>query len=485
MVQRSVSRVAISVGVIAVLLAVCLRLRHVNQTTVALLIVLVIVGLAKMWGWTAALTGAITGGIGFDYYILPPRNGFGIDAPEHWIALVVFMVTAVATGQTAARLEQRRLEAEAGRSEMEKLHELVNALLESGSAESTAARIAEKLVDIFGLQNAVFYDKQTGQIYRAGTGATAISDQSLREAAISGRQISDTLLAVSVIPIRYAGELMGSLGLSGALLSDALIAAIAGRVALGLARLYAIEKSAEAEIGRRSEELKSAVLDAMAHEIRNPLNSVKLAVTTLLSGRVSGEAQNQEMLTIIDEEANRMDRAIDEAVELARLEASELSLKKEPQDLAQLIPVAIEEMGARTSRRAIHLQLPESLPAAECDRCMLLRVVKELLNNAIKYSPEGSPLAISAGCTGMAIVIDVVDQGPGVAEENRERIFEKYYRGGAACDGITGTGLGLASAKYIIQAHGGEIWVTTPPGGGAAFHFSLPVVGARQTVGAS
>ena len=112
---------------------------------------------------------------------------------------------------------------------------------------------------------------------------------------------------------------------------------------------------------------------------------------------------------------------------------------------------------------------------------MIARVLKQLLSNALKYSPDDSPLTVSAEFTGAAIVIDVVDRGPGVDDEERDRIFEKYYRGRAARSGTPGTGLGLASARSIVQAHGGEIWVTSPPAGGAAFHVSLPVGNAPAT----
>ena len=137
-----------------------------------------------------------------------------------------------------------------------------------------------------------------------------------------------------------------------------------------------------------------------------------------------------------------------------------------------------------TSRRPVEVRVPESLPPAECDQNMIARVLKQLLSNALKYSPDGSPLTISAEFTGAAIVIDVVDRGPGVTDEERERIFEKYYRGKAATSRVPGTGLGLASARSIVQAHGGEIWVTSPPAGGSAFHVSLPVSGVGKTVGA-
>ncbi|MGD0667651.1 MAG: ATP-binding protein [Bryobacteraceae bacterium] len=480
--RRLVWHLAISVSLIGVILAVCTRVPRVHSATVALIMVLAIVGLAKMWGWLESLIGALIGGIGFDHYFLPP-HGLGISTFEHWLDLIAFLVTAIATSQLVARSKRQRIEAEERKSVMEKLFRLVNALLYSGSTESTAARLADHVLEIFEADGVAIYDKHTGQIVRSGPGAAAISDQALHQAATNGPRLADAHPAFSLAPIGHGGELVGSIGISGARLPESLLSELAGRVGLGLARLYAIETTTEAEVVRRSEELKSAVLDAMAHEIRNPLNSVKLAATTLLSGHAGSESQQREMLTIIDQEANRMDRYIDEAVHLARLEANVLSLQKEAHDIAQLIPAALEELGAATAGRPIQVSVPESLPFAECDQRMVLWVLKQLLNNALKYSPGGSPLTVSAECTGAAIVIDVVDRGRGVAEAERDRIFEKYYRGRAARSRTPGTGLGLSSARSIVRAHGGEIWVTAPPGGGAAFHVSLPIASAGRAVG--
>lgn len=476
-------RLAISIFGVGLILALFLRTPSLQRATVALMLIILIAGIGSKWGWLEALVGALAAGIGFDYYFLPPR-GLRIDAVEQGADLVAFLATAVIIGQLAARLKRRRVEAEERQRETEKLYDLTNAMLETGSDAFTAAQLAGKLVEIFGARGVAVYDKHTGETIRSGPEAGLIANHLLQEAATIGRQIFAPRQEFFAAPIRHAGELVGSLGMRGTKLSESLMSALTGRVGLGLARLYAAQRTAEAFAIRHSEEVKSAVLDAMAHEIRNPLNSIKLASTTLLSGRVN-EAQKQEMLAIIDEEATRMDRFIDEAVRFARLEANELSLKKEPQDLARLIRTAIEDMGAAAARRTIRVDVPESLPSAECDQEWILRVLKQLLNNALKYSPEGSPLSVAAGFADSAVIIDVVDRGPGVAEDERERIFEKYYRGRAARAGASGTGLGLASAQMIVQAHGGRIWVTEPPGGGAAFHVWLPVSLAEHALGAA
>ena len=228
-----------------------------------------------------------------------------------------------------------------------------------------------------------------------------------------------------------------------------------------------------AEKAERLNDLKSAILDATSHEIRNSLNSIKIAVTTLLSGNAGDETCRREMLSIIDEEADRMDRLLDAAAQMARVAATMLSVKKEPQDMARLIPAAIQETGTQSDRGRIRVKVPDSLPPVQCDKGMILPALKQLLSNALKYSPAQSPLTVSAEFTGTAVVIAVLDSGPGIPADERDRIFEKHYRGSTAV-GTHGTGLGLSSARRLARAHGGEVWMSTPLAGGAAFHLSLP-----------
>lgn len=468
-------RYTASAGLIALLLAICLRVPHLHRSTVALTMILIIVGLAKKWGWLECLIAAIVAGVGFDYYLLPPR-GLGVATFEDLIDLTAFVVTAIVVGQLVARSKRLRIDAVARKNELERLHKIANAMLCADGPKFSLIQLANQFVDIFETDVAL-YDRRTGEIARSGPRAIGITDRMLREPAAAGRQVTNAGSVYSLIPLHHGGDLIGSIGVQAAA-SQALVDAIGIQVGMGLARLHSIAKTVDAEAARQYQELKAAALDSMAHDIRNPLNSIRIGVTALLSEYAGSNEDRRTILTIVKEEADRMDRLLDDSLQMARVEASEFSLNKMPQDIARLIPAVIKEMGESAARRSIEVSVTGSLPPAECDRDMIARVLRRLLGNALKYSPPDSPLAVSAEFTGAAVVIDVVDRGPGIDDDERDRIFERFYRGRAAKTGIPGTGLGLASARSIVRAHGGEIWVTTPPAGGAAFHVSLPATNA-------
>jgi len=466
-------------GGIAIVAAVMVlyRLVPVNNTTVALSLLLAVLGISAWWGLTAAILASVVAMLGFNYYFLPPVRTFTIQDPQNWVALVAFLVTSVTASQLAERARRRAAEAEARRVESERLYELVQAMMLRGSPENTIREFVHNVVRVFGYSGAAFYYRPTQEIVRSGGETKVVSDHDLMAAAEVADVSMDAVSGIALSPVRFGGRPMGSLALIGAPPSEHIVRAIVNVVAITIEKARAIEDASHAEAARQSEVLKAALLDSLAHDIKTPLTSIKAAVTSLLG---TSDAAQHELLTIINEEADRLNRLAAEVIEMARIEAGRLHLEKARLPIATLMEQALAWFTPALDGRDVKVEIEPGLPDGEADPELILSVARQLVENALKYSPPGSPLAVSARAKGGKIVIGVADRGPGIEENERFRIFEKFYRGRAHRYDTKGTGMGLAIAKGIVEAHGERIWVESERGQGSAFYFTLPVHGGRR-----
>ncbi|SPF53303.1 Integral membrane sensor signal transduction histidine kinase [Candidatus Sulfopaludibacter sp. SbA4] len=449
----------------------------INNTTVALTLLLAILGVSTWWGLAEATAASILAVLGFNYFFLPPVGTLTIQDPQNLVAFIAFLVTAVTASQLSDRARRRAAEAEARRLEIERLYALVQAMMPGGSARKTIREFVNKVVQVFGCDGAAFYYRPTGEILRSGPESQPVSDHDLQAAA----EIDDISINVgrslATAPVRLGGRPLGSMALIGALPSEQTLRAIVNLVAITIEKARALEDASHAEAARQSEVLKSALLDSLAHDIKTPLTSIKAAVTSLLG---SAPRTERELLTIINEEADRLNQLAAEVIAMARIEAGKLHLEKRPVGARDLIASALAECAVPLKGRPVTVNVAKGLPAAEADREFVEQVVKQFIENAVNYSPEGSPIAITAELKSGRIMIGVADRGPGIEENERSRVFDKFFRGRQHRFSTKGTGMGLAIAKGIVEAHGERIWVESEPGHGSAFYFSLPVVVGAQ-----
>jgi two-component system sensor histidine kinase KdpD len=226
------------------------------------------------------------------------------------------------------------------------------------------------------------------------------------------------------------------------------------------------------EAARQNEAMKSMLLDALAHEFKTPLTSIKAAASSLLDEEPEGQ---RELAAVIGEETERLNSLVNETIHMARIEAGELKLQERPERVIDLINSALEKLKILLEDREILTDVPDSLPAVLADAELVGLTIRQLVTNAVKYSDPESPVAVLARMEGARMKISVRDSGPGIPERERSRIFERYYRGSNGSGRIPGTGLGLSIARDIVKAHGGEIWVESVRDGGSEFSFTLPV----------
>ncbi len=464
-------RFAASLALVAAIIAVY-RLAPVNHTTVALTLLLAILGISTWWGLAEATLASILAVLAFNFYFLPPVGKFTIQDPQNLVAFLAFLVTAVTASQLSARARRRTAEAEARRLESERLYALVRSMALTGNPRKTIREFLNRVVQEFGCQGAAFFYRQTDEIFRTGPESQPVTDHDLRVAAELEHASGEPGGGRISSPVRLGVRSLGSLGLVAPLPSAQMVRAIADLAAITIEKARAMEEASHAEAARQSELLKSALLDSLAHDIKTPLTSIKAAVTNLLG---EAAAADRELLTIINEEADRLNQLAAEVVAMARIEAGKLHLDKHEVPVEQIVTGALAEVEGLRKGRPIAIHADADLPVAEADPELAQQVVKQLLENALKYTPEDAPITVSAERKSGKIVIGVADRGAGIEEHERALIFDRFYRGREHRFATKGTGMGLAIAKGIVEAHGERIWVESERRQGTVFYFTLAV----------
>jgi two-component system, OmpR family, sensor histidine kinase KdpD len=461
---------AVSAGVVGGLVAGCISVPHLHLASLVLLLLLAVTVVATLSGFSEAAFATSLGTLLIFYFSLPSQR-WAVAPIERWVILITFLGVGLLASYLAVRAKRQRNEAVSRRREMEQLYEFGQDFPIEGNAGSILARSLDTLVRTFQLDAAAYRDCISGEVACAGPEADTIARELLQEEKRDPELILDRIGESFSVRIRLAGQVIGRLALRGRDISEPTVRAIAERIEVGLEKISALEAQRLAEDIKKCEELKSALIDSLVHEIKTPVSAIKTAASSLLS-RDSDADIRKELLTIINEETDHLNDSISHAFWISRIEAGILWQGKAAHLMQPLVNEVVTDLGALLKGRSVKIEVLDSLPPAYFDVRMIKGVIKELLTNAVKYSPSESPLTISIQRAGDEIITSVADFGPGVRPEERDRIFEKHYRGTVKAPG---TGLGLAFAKTIVEAHGGQIGVSDDGGSGSVFYFSLPV----------
>ena len=460
------ARFALCLAVVATVTFICFRIIHANATTAALLMLLVVLGVATRWGLIEATFTSIAAVLAFNLFFLPPIGRLTIADPQNWIALFAFLVTAITTSQLSTRAQRRASESLLRKQESEHLYTLSRSMLtDEGSTIQFGLREASR---IFGLDQIAFYDRSRDEIYSVPASSGPLRDR-LAKVAESEESLVDEQMAI--LPVRLGRTAIGSLAMAGGKVTPEVRESIATLVAINHERIQALDRASAAEAARKNEQLKSTLLDGLAHDLNTPLSAIKTSVTTLLTHQFRTESSRQELLAIIEEETDRLHRVITEALTLARVESEKVNLDRAPYEASDLIARAIR--GSRADPDRIRVSAPDRF-TVDVDAELFPLALKQLIENAARYSPPQTQIHIDARNDPPVASFSIRDHGQGIKSGERERIFERYHRGSAGRRTKDGTGMGLAIARAIVESHGGKIWAENDPEGGARFTIMIP-----------
>jgi two-component system sensor histidine kinase KdpD len=470
-------------ALVALIVLVYVKLLHVNPTTAALTFLLAILAVAAAWGLRYAIPMSIASALCFNFFFLPPLGTLNIADTQNWVALFAFFITSVIASNLSERARRQTWEAHQRRQEVERLYTFSQQLLVAENVVSLLQTVPRFLTETFGARESAVYISSKDQVYRSDPDRQNVAAEQLKDAAARGELFFDQTRMLAVAPLRMGIRTVGSFGLSGEIPSRATMEAVGSLIATAVERANAVERLTHTEAARESERLRSALLDSVTHEFRTPLTSIKASVTTLRSGTKLNAEQQEDLLAVIEEESDRLNRVIGEAVEMAQLDAKEVRLDLVPQQMREAVDAALAESKHSLADHPVEVRLPELLPSVVMDAVWIKKVLRHLLENAAKYSAAGSPIFVSSEVKNDRLITSVADRGSGIDDLERSMIFDKFYRGQSQRYRVQGTGMGLAIVKAIVEAHSGRIEVTSQLGHGSVFSFGLPLASPASGTG--
>jgi two-component system sensor histidine kinase KdpD len=454
---------------------------HVNPTTVALTLLLLVLFLAAKWGLRYGVATSLVATLCYNFFFLPPIGTLVINDPQNWLALFAFLATSVVGSRLAERAREEAEEARTRQRELEVLYGLSRELLQTENVASLLNAIAPATMVVTRAAAVVLYLLDGDRRYMAGdSSAIQLDDISLRQLALTLPAADSFRGQESRVPLRVGVRPRGLLLMSGVGLSVETLEAIGGLISIAIDRAQALQEVTRGEAAKESERLRSLMIDSITHELRTPLTAIKASATTLLLPDGIGPQEQHELLTVIDEESDRLNRLVSQAVDMAQLDAQEVHMSFAPVHLDEIVESAIATCSSFLSDHELKVSL-QPLPPVMADANFIEKVLCNLLENASKYSAKGSPVFVSTERTGAGAAISVADHGIGIDLSEQTLIFERFYRASVQPQQISGTGMGLAISRAILEAHHGTLTVTSQVGEGSVFTFTLPIAsnGAR------
>jgi two-component system sensor histidine kinase KdpD len=444
-----------------------------NLGAVGFLYLVFVVLAAVYGGFGQATLISVMAVAGLDYFFDEPIFSFSVGRLSNWVALAAFEFTALVISRLSNRARLRELEAIAKRGEAEQLYQTSRRILLLDSRGDSGQHFATLLRDLYNLRAVVMFDALTSSYYESGNPPDGTALRARDSYLLNSNQL-DPEEKIWFCVLRLGVQPVGGLALCGTGMSELAATALASLGAITLERARSLEKQYQAEAARRAEQSRTAVLDALAHQFKTPLTIIRTANSGLA---VAGELSRMqtELVSLVDQEARKLNDLASRLLGTPALESTEFEPQPEPLLLSRLMKAAIEELEHPEDRERFHVRVPAHEPAVFADRELILTALAQLIDNALKYSQPQSSVDVALRLEDAAVVLTIRSKGLVVADTDRERIFERFYRAPGAKSFTGGTGLGLSIVKTIATDHRGSVWAEGEAGYGTVFALSLPV----------
>jgi two-component system sensor histidine kinase KdpD len=426
----------------------------------------------------------------FDFFFVPPRYTFAVSDVRFLFTFGVMFIVALVISRLTLKIREQANAARQRERRTASLYSLSRKLVHERGIEQLSAIAVKHIGELFSSHVVVLVPDERGTLQTPVTGPVTFAiDQkelSVAQWAFTHRQRAglgtDTLSGAKALylPLVAASKTVGVIGVMpvhpGGFFDQEqihVLESFANQIAMAIDRAMLSQEAQQALLKAKTETLRNTLLSSVSHDLRTPLAAITGGVTTLLQKDVTLSApERQELLLTVYEEAEHLNQIIRNVLDMTRLEAGAIKVKKEWQPVEQIVGAVLNRFAERLKDRPVKTALPEDLPLVSFDPLLIEQVLMNLIDNVIKYTPQGTPIELSASVEGGEIVFEIEDRGPGIPPGEEERIFDKFVRGAATGGGI---GLGLTICRAIITSHGGRIWAENRQGGGTIFRFSLPL----------
>jgi two-component system sensor histidine kinase KdpD len=472
---RSLAPYLAASAVLAILTYAGFALR-INLLTISCIYLLVVVAVASFFGFWQASFASLLAVLLLDYYFEPPIFSFEVESPGIFVALATFELTALAISRLHGREELVARDAAAQRSAMEQLYELSRSTLLLDMREAPGPQLAVLIQRIFGVRAVALFDLDLGRQDRAGEWDEGEEDLAkecyLREAAKDDPETTTwrRILVAGSGPV-------GALAMRGKL-SPLVVDALAALAAIAIERHQSFEKEERAENASKSEQLRAAVMDALAHEFKTPLTAVQTASSGLLElGGLNG--LQLDLVTLIDDETSRLNKLCTRLLLTAKLDANQVGLQTDEANVRELVDEVVAGRPTQADRERIQISVDDPDLTVHVDRGLLAMIMTQYIDNAQKYSAPNTPIEIAVRKSHTEVLLSVHNFGSTIRIEDRERIFDRFYRSAEQQTATSGTGIGLSVVRKAAEAHHGHVWVISDDKEGTTFFLSLPR-GARR-----